>query len=160
KVTTHEGVDALDRIRRDAENLVAVHARALAEGDVEDACLAVLALEPVFAARGPYTSYVSLLDATIGAASTAACPPTLLARALLARGQARQVQGLLAESRADLERALPLAREGGDARVVARVLLRSATLALFEGRIDRARGELDRALEAARAAGDRESEGM
>jgi predicted ATPase len=160
KVTTHEGIEAAKRLRLEAENVVAVHARALANGAVTDGCLAILALEPVFAARGPYTNYVSMLDATIAAADARPCAPTLRARTLLARAHARQVQGMLAESRADLERALPLACEGDDAKVVARVMLRSATLALFEGRVDRARGELERALNAARAANDRESEGM
>src|SRR5207237_6534247 len=92
RVTTHEGVDAMRRLRIDAENLAAVHSRALAERAMRDACLAVLALEPVFAARGPYSTYVSMLDATIAAAETIPCAPELRARALLARGQARQVQ--------------------------------------------------------------------
>ena len=169
-VTTHGGAECLCRLRLEAENLFVVHARALgtaratsgtsARSAAESACLAMVALDPVLSARGPYSTYVALLDASLAVAESAGVDGALRARVLLLRGQARRIQGRRAESRADLEAALALALDADDRRVVARAMLRLATTALFDGRIADARIALEGALHVAREVGDRASEGM
>lgn len=86
----------------ESHNLLAVHARALERGWHERSLAAALALEPLFARRGPLGRFVELLDSAIDAGGDRSL---LLRRAWLARGIAKRSAGDCAGAVSDLERA-------------------------------------------------------
>ncbi len=97
-----EDVDDLGRLARDRENLRAVHGRALADGRIDDALRAALALDRVAAVRGAVHDHLAMLDDTLGAA----CGDDAAVLAVVrARGNARRLRGDLDGAARDLERA-------------------------------------------------------
>lgn len=108
------GPDAMQRLLAEQDNVTAVLDRAL-DGELPPDCAlrAVLALEPLFTTRGPYELYDGLLDRALAVAPDETADRC---QALRARGRTRQLRGLHAEARQDLEAALDAARRVGDRR--------------------------------------------
>jgi predicted ATPase/class 3 adenylate cyclase len=105
RLHTAGGLEALDRLELETENLFAVQERALGAGDAETAAPAVLALAELMAVRGPADQRVPRLEASLEALRGAAGPlPVRLRTALSA---ACQTVG-------DSARALDLAGEAVD----------------------------------------------
>jgi predicted ATPase len=88
----------------ESHNLLAVHARALEHGWRERSLRAALALEPLFARRGPLGRFIALLDSAIDATGSAG-DDLSLRRAWLARGVAKRSAGDISGALNDLERA-------------------------------------------------------
>jgi predicted ATPase len=107
--------EAMRRLTSEHKNLKAIYDRSLPTRP-DEAQLAALALAAIYRHRGPWVAYVSLLDSTVHAVGDQG-RPELMAEILRQRGFARRLAGADAGARADGERALELAREGGDAYV-------------------------------------------
>ncbi|MBN8230755.1 protein kinase [Corallococcus macrosporus] len=82
------------------------------------------------------------------------------ARALSQLAGLRVLAGEPAQALADLERALTLAEQGGDAQEVARIHFNAGRLLVAGGRVPEARERLEQARERARVAGWREGEAL
>lgn len=121
----------------DEANLLAVHERAIARGDGEQAAWAALGLEPLLSTRGPLQLLVSLLDAAIPLVTS----PTLERRAKVARGLAKVTIGALTEAVKDLEPAV----DDPDPRVALHVGARLSVAWTWLDRLDDARRLLERA---------------
>lgn len=121
--------DAFATLGRERDNLLAAFESSL-EASLAggEPLVLVVALGPLFLARGPYEDYLVLLDRGIAAATDGAANADL-AEALRLRGRTRSLCGLTEESEADLTPALELAREAGASDVIARTL---ADLGLIE----------------------------
>ncbi len=128
---------ALAWIQRERDNLLAARDTELARaGDpaaLARAVEAVLALEPVFATRGPIGRFLSLLDDTLGRPGTAALEPGLLARARLSRGTMRAYTGRSRVAAADCAVALAAAERAGDVRTAAAAEIRLALASALDG---------------------------
>jgi predicted ATPase len=107
--------EAMRRLTGEHENLKAIYDRSL-PARPNDAQLAALALAALYRHRGPWVAYVSLLDSTVRAVGDQG-RPELMGEILRQRGFARRLAGSHDGARADGERALALARAGGDAYV-------------------------------------------
>jgi tetratricopeptide (TPR) repeat protein len=119
--TRHSGglsADALARLERDAENLMAAAEFSLSEddGDLAAGFGALVALEPVILPRGAVTGYLKLLDDAIVRADAIAADPTAAqatdVRAIRARFDGPA--GRTARARADLAVCLEQVRRGQD----------------------------------------------
>ncbi|MGE0784243.1 MAG: AAA family ATPase [Sandaracinaceae bacterium] len=159
---TAEGADALFELGREVDNCVAVVERATSRSErttseLDDALDAALAVDAVFAARGPTGGQRDLLNALIAASDAVELDPRRLSRALRARGLLTAASGALARARADLERAAELADSGGER---GRALLDLSWTYLRERDLDRLNALCEEALTLARDAGDRQLEGM
>ncbi|NUO48673.1 MAG: tetratricopeptide repeat protein [Polyangiaceae bacterium] len=127
------------------------------ERDPALAARAALALHPLFRARGPAGRHVALLHAAVGAAR-AANDAQLVARTLVARGEAWRHFGDLTPALRDLDEAL-----GGsvaDAGIEGEALYQRASVLWLEGRHVDASADARRALEIFRSNGDRAREGL
>ncbi|RKH30503.1 protein kinase domain-containing protein [Corallococcus sicarius] len=82
------------------------------------------------------------------------------ARALSQLAGLRVLAGEPAQALTELERALALAEQGGDAQEVARIHFNAGRLLVVGGRVPEARERLEQARERARAAGWREGESL
>jgi predicted ATPase len=91
-----------EQLELESHNLLAVHARALTRGARARGLAAALALEPLFARRGPLGRFIALLDSAQGGAID---DPALERRGFLARGIAKRSSGDCAGAVVDLERA-------------------------------------------------------
>jgi tetratricopeptide (TPR) repeat protein len=112
--------------------------------------------------RGPFNAHLELLDQVIALADARGAGHVQLeklAQALLGRAEARRTRGRFAESIADCQRALSLARAAGDRRVEGRVLWNMGALADSEGRVEEAIEILQQALVIQQEVGDRVAEG-
>lgn len=164
QVDTHGGVLRRRQLEQEAENLMAVVRTSLAADsltilDVERALRGLLALEPVLATRGPFQVHLMLLDMALEPAEVLDIDPLLHARALESRGRVRRVRGMPAESLADLERALELARAAGSRLWEARALGNIGTHYLFVGELGQSEARYAEALPLMRAEGARLLEG-
>jgi serine/threonine protein kinase/predicted ATPase len=150
------------RLLVDLPNLVAVHARATTRprpgwATPEHGLRIAIALEALYAARGPFADQVRLLDAALAAAGEEA-DPILAIRALGARGRARRRLGDVAASRDDYVSALRIEKRV-DARGEEGVTLRDlGVLASDEGRLDDAERNYKDALAIHRSLGDQREE--
>lgn len=138
---------------RDRAEITAIHARAVARGDAEDALRSAILLDEILAGSGPVRAQLAPIDAAIRAAEGAAIDPALRSRAFEARAGALRAAGRGAEARADLDRALALAIEAGDRAAEARARSGLAVLLRAERSFEEARAEGERALALSRAIG-------
>ncbi len=119
-VHREEGPEALARLDEERLNLLAAVRGALAlrpltPERVDLALRGVLVLRPVLTTEGPFELELRILDGVIEAAThVEGVSPRLLARVHRERGEARRLRGRWAEARADVERALALARGHDD----------------------------------------------
>ncbi len=128
---------ALGWIRRERDNLLAARDAELARG-ADPAALAraveaVLALEPVFVARGPIARYLALLEDTLARPGAANLDASLYARALFSRGLMRSFAGVWRESAVDFAGAIAAAERAGDAATATLAEIRLAQLRVAEG---------------------------
>jgi predicted ATPase/Tfp pilus assembly protein PilF len=154
-------VEALDRLTEDLENLLAVveHAmkRAASGASAGEALRALMVIDPVLATRGPFGMHLELLDRAF-AATQGCAAPLLVARALAARGRARQLRGQGALGRGDLESAKSRAHELGATALEASILTDIGVLHHARRDMPRARACYEEALELYRHEGDRRAE--
>lgn len=130
--------EALDKLALEADEISAVLHETLADPgaspSVPEAMLA--ALEPLYRTRGSALVFARLADSVVARCDGAPTPP--LARALLARAWGRRlVNG--AEARADVERAVVVARSVGDLALEGRALSDLAVMARMRGSPEAAR---------------------
>jgi len=161
---SHGGLVARRELHAEVDNLLAVVRRVLSDGDpglfgLAHALLALSALEPVLATRGPHQLFARLLDRAVDPALAAGVDPGLVAQTLELRARLRRATGRLADARQDLESALSLARRAKDRVLEARALANLGTLAVDVGDLDDARRSYDLALDLLRRAGERRIEG-
>ncbi|MFT3765512.1 MAG: tetratricopeptide repeat protein [Minicystis sp.] len=156
-------VEALDRIGDDLENLLAVVERALARPSVAQALRALLVIDPVLSTRGPFGIHLELLDRALAAAAApkdgAAADPLLEARALAARGRARQLRGSDAAGLDDLDKARARAAALGATATEAVILTEIGVIHHRRREMDRARACYEEALALLQKGGDRRAEG-
>jgi predicted ATPase/serine/threonine protein kinase len=160
----HDGKLALTRLLLEKKNLLAAHARvatkpapAWALGD--EALRAIVALEPLYDARGPRVEQIQQLDEALKNASDGVSP-ILRARALAGRGRALRRLGRIAESRTDFAQALKLTREADDVLEEGRVLRDLGVLASDEGRLEDALRNYEDAIELHKSCSARYDEGI
>ncbi len=157
-------LDALHRVAGDLENLLAVVEHAL-DGAAPDrpraerALRALLALDPVLTARGPFDAQLALLDRALLASAACSVDPSLEARALAARGRARQLCGREQEGLADLSRARAQAASLGSVEIQAGILTDLGVLHHARRDLTEARAHYEEALALHRRRGDRRAEG-
>jgi predicted ATPase len=125
-------------IGEEVDNALAAHAH-LAETDAPATLVIARALDPVLTRRGVLRLRVRLL-----ADAVATVPDD--AEGQLAHGRAQRDLGELAVARSAFERAVELARAGGDTLVEARAILHLGELVEISGHTDVARGSYQRAL--------------
>ncbi|MGK4001617.1 tetratricopeptide repeat protein [Sorangium sp. So ce1036] len=175
------GLDALNRIAGDLEELLAVAERALAPATAprggaeaaaggalaaaapraaaERALRALCAIEPVLSTRGPFGAQLELLDRALAAAEELPADPGVVARALAARGRARRLRGQAEAALADLERARAQAAALGAEALLSGILADLGVLHHGRREMERARDHYEQALALHRALGDRRAEG-
>jgi predicted ATPase len=146
-------VEALDRIGDELENLLAVVDRALRGAapsgphQVTEALRALLAIDPVLSTRGPFGIHLDLLDRALAlAASVGEVDPLLGARALAARGRARQLRGQEADGLADLAAARARAAALGATAIEASILVDLGVVHHGRREMERARACYEEAL--------------
>jgi predicted ATPase len=155
-------VEALDRLGDEVENLLAVVERALKRSAaratpaqlakilkprVTSALRALLAVDPLLSTRGPFGIHLDLLDRALDLAEWAGeIDPLLRARALAARGRARQLRGDEAAGLADLAAAEGCAAALGATAVEASILVDLGVLHHRRREMDRARACYEAAL--------------
>lgn len=147
--------DAMARVTAEQDNLMAV----VEHGSDRDALRALLALDPLRAARGPLAPHAAILDRVIASSRFRRLDQGLQARARLARGRAHELLGRHDAAVADYSAALGLAGDAGDVAVRNRLLLRLGVLAVNAERFDEARDHYEVALLLAQKADDRLTEG-
>ncbi|APR87631.1 Signal transduction response regulator [Minicystis rosea] len=160
-------VEALDRIGDDLENLLVVVERALARPAVAEALRALLVIDPVLSTRGPFGIHLELLDRALGLAAEAraamdgarAPDPLLEARALAARGRARQLRGSDAAGLDDLGQARARAAALGAKTVEALIATEIGVIHHRRREMDYARACYEEALALLHEGGDRRAEG-
>ena len=148
------GADALGALGQDSDNLLALHARAVAGQlpTLPDAGLrAAQVLHALLMHRGPTMLDRELLDAALAAAPDA--PPALRAQALTARAEVLRLLGEIAPARADLDAAAALA-PASEPRLGTRLAWLHGVLDADQGRYAEARTRLEAALAAAAAQHD------
>ncbi|MDI1481333.1 tetratricopeptide repeat protein [Polyangium sp. y55x31] len=149
------GGAAREKLGREMDNMVAAHARALADaerapdGDGAELALGLaLALEPVVVPRGLFELRLVLLDRAIQAAQATVAGTSLpdFAAALVARGGARRELGDPKAAASDLEAGLALARARGDAALEALACMHLGEIVETLGRTVEARAHFVRGL--------------
>lgn len=158
RVESAGGLDALRRLATELENLHSVLQRAAATNDATSALRAVRAMDPVLSSRGPFASQLEWLDRALAISSGAA--PELRGRVLELRGRARRLRGQIAAAVEDLDAAIAIARERGDASAEARVTGEKGRLSYETGALEVAEGLLDAGIVLARKASDARAESL
>ncbi len=133
-------------------NLVAIHERAATGGDCAASLAAALALDPVYAWRGPVDSHLRVMTRSLSVCSAAR--DSAVNRVFRARGNASRSRGRLDDAVVDLERAL----EGAEPALQAAVLADLGVLHHQRGHVALAAEAYDRALTGARGCGERRIE--
>jgi predicted ATPase len=155
-------VEALDHLTEDLENLLAVVERAMARAATEasagEALRALMVIDPVLATRGPFGMHLELLGRALATAEGRGVDPLLAARALAARGRARQLRGQAALGLDDLERAERRAHELGAIFLEATILTELGLIHHQRRDLSRASACYERALALHRQEGDRRAE--
>jgi serine/threonine protein kinase/predicted ATPase len=151
-------VRALEWLARETENLLEIVRRAKRDPSGVDAALrATVVLGELFAARGPFTVHIALVDEALALVPAPDHPA--IGWLLRAKGQALRYLGETEGALAHFERALALGRERGDKRLIAQTLGNLATLKTLDARADEALAEIEEALAIDREIGDRRHEG-
>ena len=165
RMDTSQSSQIRSRFPRHRANVLEVHRRAVAHRPASNAsvtialriataCDALLTRDAVVGLR------LSLLEDAFEIASTVEPDAWVVARALIARAEARRFAGERAGSLADLDRALALATALDDSESIAWAHLRLATRARFDASFAVAREHLDHALSHAELIGDPRLLGM
>ncbi len=147
-----EGPDCLARLSLERENLEAAFDTAL-RGSPTVALRALLALDRLLWIRGPLGAHIGRLDAAVDCGGSA--PPALSAKVHRARGNTRRRLGPAEKGASDLEAALALARQAGDASLEGDVQTDLAALGVQRGDWAMARAHVDDALDVLRRVADR-----
>lgn len=115
------GVGLRRRLALEQGNVLAAYEHELAQGSAARAIEILLALEPVFATRGPFGRYTSLLEASLARAraESAGLDPAIEARALASLGWLAILQGRLDDAVGDYTAALAAAERAGARDVAA-----------------------------------------
>ncbi len=156
-VHTHDGPNARRRLALESENLIGIVEHALIDRETELARRALLALDPILATRGPYATYLDMLNRSLEDPTTG--DGTLAARLLTCRGNLRRKLGHPNEALVDLEQAIEAARRVADRAAEAAAIADLGIVHHEQGRLDGAREHHERALSLFRDAGDRRGEG-
>lgn len=154
----------LDQIALELENLLAIvddacRGRRATRASIEQALQALLVIDPVLSTRGPFGAQIARLDRLLPPAEACGIEASLHARALAARGRARQLRGLLDQGEQDLERAREEAARTQDRRVLASVLMDLGVLRHQRQQAAAARALYEEALSLHRQLGDHRAEG-
>ena len=151
--------EARARVAMEMGNLVAIHQRALttkqgSDEQAANAMRAALFLFPVLSIRGPYSSYLKLMDAALLHPLAESVDPELRMELLICRGHVRRIRGVTAQGRRDLEAAFKLAKSAGDTGAEGRALTEIGITGLAEGRFQEADNQLRAALSLHKENGD------
>ncbi len=154
----------LDQIALELENLLAIvddagRGRRATGASIEEALRALLVIDPVLTTRGPFGAQIERLDRLLLLAESSAIDASLHARALAARGRARQLRGLLDEGEQDLARAREMAARTQDRHILASILMDLGVLCHQRQQAARARALYEQALSLHRGLGDHRAEG-
>jgi predicted ATPase len=118
---------ARDALRLEQENLVAIYRRNTGPPQTRDravlAIRAVLALYPALESQGPLDELLAMVDVAVKLSEAEGVPPSLLARALFARGCTYGFRSKVREGIEDLERALHVAESAGEETVTGEALV-------------------------------------
>jgi tetratricopeptide (TPR) repeat protein len=153
------GIEPLQRLTLDMENLIAVHhfllgpSRAERSESRDGALLAALTLESVLTRWGPVATLRSMLEDALGEAAT--IEPSLRMRGLLARANASYLLGRLDESRADFDAALEIAKKARDRRMKGIIGAGIGAVLREQGRLKEAARWLSDSITQLRACGAR-----
>ena len=154
-----QDVNAERALANESENLAVIVERAASaprpsSSSATVAMEAALALDTALQQRANPGEQAQALDAALFLAEGRNVAPPLLLRAHLARGEARRLLHDYDGARADLNAAVELAAQLGDARYEGRAQMGLGSLALSQGKRDGAEAQLTRALELADHAKD------
>ncbi len=138
------GADVVAASALERSNLIAAHRREL-DDNPQRAARAVLALDPLFIAQGPFNLHLELLDSACEAAERSA-ERALQAEVLVARANLKRILGRRAEALTDGAAAIELAKSERCAELEVEALLTRALVHWAQRSIDDAQGELDEAL--------------
>ncbi len=157
------GVPDLERLLAMREDLVAAHAHAAKRGSA-DALGAAIAVYPIFAAHGPYASFVAMLDESRDERIAVGADPALASRFYLVRARGLQLTGAREDAAAALEKSLQYARKAGrgpsQAGLAARALAFLALARRTQGALGEARERFEASAALFRDAGDGKSEAV
>jgi predicted ATPase len=156
--TWYGGVPELPRLRAMRDNLLAAHAHAASRGS-PDALLAAVALYPLFAALGPYTAFVAMLDARDQRIADAA-EPGLASRFHLVRARGLQLCARRDDAAAAFEQSLYYARKARRPELAARALAYLGLARRTQGSLAEARERFEASAALFREAGDAKSEAV
>ncbi len=153
---TDKALEAFDRLEQDAENLFAVHDRALARGDAAGAARAILAMAVTMAVRGLSPDRASRLEASLAALRGSAQPDRLLeVRLLNALCLACQDVGDWDKASSLADEAVRLAESVGQFEQLGSALIQQGEMHRLRGALETAIRCFDRAAEAFGTAGER-----
>jgi non-specific serine/threonine protein kinase len=149
RVHTEQGVEALDRLALERENLFRVQDLAMQAGDAELAARVILALADTLAARGPAEQRVLRLQQPLPRAA-----PQYRVRLLICLAEACQTTGDWRQGAAAADEAVAVARQLGQPRELALALRQHAEMVRLRGEMELAQRACDEALQLARASSD------
>lgn len=114
KVDGSQGASALSQLELEADNLLAIHERSLAQLESDDSAASttvrcVLVLDSVTSVRGSLAPRLAVLDRTLANINETRISPNLFIRALRVRGKTQLLLGNNAAGLRDLDRAMGLA---------------------------------------------------
>jgi predicted ATPase len=153
------GIQELGRLRAMHDDLIAAHAFAAGSSSA-DALGAAIALYPLYAAQGPYSAFVALLDGAVDDRIADAAEPSLAARYFLVRGRGYQLCARRDEAAAAFEKSLHHARKAARADLAARALAYLALARRMQGSLAEARERFEASARLFRDAGDAKSEAV
>ncbi|HEY1954847.1 MAG TPA: tetratricopeptide repeat protein [Polyangiaceae bacterium] len=153
------GVPELPRLLAMQSDLLAAHAHAAARGS-PDALRAAIAVYPMFAALGPYSAFVAMLDEKRDERIAATADPSLASRFHLVRARGLQLGGMRDEAAAALEKSLQYARKSSKPGLAARALAFLALARRTQGSLAEARERFEASAALFRDAGDAKSEAV
>lgn len=155
---TEDTADARRWLRLESKNLLAVFERELEQPQGRpEALSALLALQPIYAAQGPYEVYLQLLERALVHADQ--LPTPLYTQLLRARGKTLQLLGHHERAERDLESAQQRAAQDELPKEQAQLLIDLGVLHHQRRALDEAERCYQRALELQRTRGDQQAEG-
>jgi predicted ATPase len=166
RVPTRHGVEALEELTRERDNIAAAFEWAVSRRNSDEetwsldiAFRAVAGLEPLYRTRGPLAPYLAMLDRALARLAGMPEPPPSAIRVLLSRANVHYERGTLEQARADADRALGLARGKGDRRSEGRAVFLLGQIDYYAN-YERALGYYRDGLAIHRETGDRSLEAL
>jgi predicted ATPase/Flp pilus assembly protein TadD len=150
-VSGRDGLEAINRLAADLNNVLAVHRR-FEELKPVWAARAAISLMPLLSVRGPILLAVDLLED--GAAARERLPAEQRLHGLAWRCEIRRVVGRIEDAQSDANEMLSLAKALDDERSTANAWSRLAVIDRDLGQRTRAKRRLERAQEMAQSLGD------